>query len=233
MIKTQNLVPEVYYNKSRDFQALGRTFDVVFNYLKTGSDIIYSRLINETSDDKLVELLSLTLGFKSKHHYTNRQLVALCSAFAYMLRNKGSLRSIEAAIAILINSEGVQAKPTIVVNDDYTELTIYIPVEVKDINLFNDLLTYILPAGMGCNVIRQSTVDAGQSFNDFSSEDRIGWGWLTSSDKMSDVPQYVSGGRKVAEYDNTIGNAVVVPYVPEEDRDSETRLLPKDTGEGD
>ena len=30
MIKTQELTPEVYYKKSRDFQILGRIYDIIF-----------------------------------------------------------------------------------------------------------------------------------------------------------------------------------------------------------
>lgn len=224
MIKTQYLVPEVYYNKSRDFQALGRTFDIVFNYLKTGSDIIRSRILNETSDDKLIELLSLTLGFKSKHHYTNRQLVSLCSAFTYMLKNKGSLLSIESAVNLLLTSEGITSKPIIIVNDSCTELKIYVPMEVTDINLLSDLLTYILPAGMGCSIIRQSSVDVGEHEDEFVSSENLGWAYLSSADVNSNVSRYKSGGLKAADYDDSIGNQVVTPYIPENDRNKTITL---------
>jgi hypothetical protein len=38
---------------------------------------------------------------------------------------------------------------------DNTELNLYIAQDFGDITLLNDLLSYILPAGMSCNIIRE------------------------------------------------------------------------------
>ena len=38
---------------------------------------------------------------------------------------------------------------------DNTELNLYIAKDFGDITLLNDLLSYILPAGMSCNIIRE------------------------------------------------------------------------------
>ena len=42
MIKLRNLTPDVYYNESRDFQFIGRLFDVVLNSVKTEADLLYN-----------------------------------------------------------------------------------------------------------------------------------------------------------------------------------------------
>ena len=42
MIRLQDLVPNVYYEKSRDFQFIGRLFDIVLNSVKTNSDTLYN-----------------------------------------------------------------------------------------------------------------------------------------------------------------------------------------------
>ena len=42
MIKLQDYTPEVYYKQSRDFQFLGRLYDVILNAVKTNSDMIYA-----------------------------------------------------------------------------------------------------------------------------------------------------------------------------------------------
>ena len=38
MIKLQELTPSVYYEQSRDFQFIGRLYDIVLNYIKTNAD---------------------------------------------------------------------------------------------------------------------------------------------------------------------------------------------------
>ena len=39
MIKLQDYTPDIYYSESRDFQFIGRLFDLVLNYVKTNVDI--------------------------------------------------------------------------------------------------------------------------------------------------------------------------------------------------
>ena len=65
MIKLQELTPKVFYTKSRDFQFIGRLYDIVLNAAKTDADAI--RYINDTStcDSTLLNLLASTLGFKA------------------------------------------------------------------------------------------------------------------------------------------------------------------------
>ena len=89
MIKLQNLTPEVYYKESRDFQLLGRLFDLVLNAVKTDTDLLYNLPLSTNSDEKLLELLALTLGFKPKHQYNARNLKAVCSVFSEILRKFG------------------------------------------------------------------------------------------------------------------------------------------------
>ena len=70
MIRLQDLTPDVYYRKSRDFQFIGRLYDVVLNSVKTNADLINILPVSSLQQDqKLTELLLLTLGFQSKHKY--------------------------------------------------------------------------------------------------------------------------------------------------------------------
>ena len=41
MIKLQNYTPEIYYKESRDFQFIGRLYDLVLNSIKTEVDLLY------------------------------------------------------------------------------------------------------------------------------------------------------------------------------------------------
>lgn len=157
MLKTQELVPEIYYKESRDFQLLGRIYDIIFNYLKTNIDTITNNPLSENTDSTLLDLVSTTLGFKSLHNYNSDQLKAMSSAFVGIIRGKGSIKSIETSINTLLQVQGIKESCTIIITttDPYVA-NIYVSPDFNDLNLFNDLLNYILPAGMGCNLIRQN-----------------------------------------------------------------------------
>lgn len=156
MIKLKNLTPHVYSDQSRDFQFIERLFDVVLNSVKTASDNLYALPISDDSDEQLLTLMSLTLGFKSRHHYNNAQLRALCTCFSEILRNKGSLYAIDAVGKALLNAEGITDEMTIGKNDsDPFALDIYVPQDLSDTNLLEDVFDYVLPAGMSYNIIRE------------------------------------------------------------------------------
>ena len=156
LIKFQDLTPEVYYKRSRDFQYIGRLFDLVLNNAKMNTDIISSLPLNPDMDPRLLDLLALTLGFKSKHEYNTKQLAALCSIFPFVLRNKGSKLAIETACNALLNAEGITKGASIEVSNQ--TVSIFLPSELSDLNLLKDLLNYILPAGMSCSLVQEATL---------------------------------------------------------------------------
>ncbi len=155
MIKLYERLPQIYYHKSRDFQFLARVYEVLFNYLKTNVDVTESLVFNENFDISFLNLLALTLGFTSKHNYNTRDLFNLCSSFAKILRNKGSKKSIEDTIKILLNAQRIE-KPFSVDFDseDKYNLLIYITSDVKDLVLLEDVFDYILPCGYTYSFIK-------------------------------------------------------------------------------
>lgn len=164
-IELQQMTPSPYYGQSRDFQFIGRLFDVVLNSVKTNADMIYNNPLSANSNDKLADLMALTLGFKSKHKYTSVQLAALCSAFSEIMRNKGSLKSVELAVDALLNAEGITDKFSYSLTDENgsidasvikTKLTLYVPQQLTNLSLIRDLLDYILPAGISCQIVSQN-----------------------------------------------------------------------------
>ena len=157
MIKLFEMTPSVYYNKSRDFQLIGRLYDLVLNYIKTNTDLIYNCPYNADLDTRLIDLMSLLLGFKSKHNYNIKQLYALCGAFAEILKNKGNITSVQLAGQTLVNSEGITEPFGAMVDtsENSPKLILYVPQDLSDINLLQDILPYILPAGISCKIIRQ------------------------------------------------------------------------------
>ena len=151
-IELQTLTPSVYYNQSRDFQYIGRLFDIVLNSVKMNADMLYNLPINDNSDNKLTDLMAMTLGLKLKHKYPASQLTAICSCFSEIMRNKGSLYAIELVVNALLNSEGLSKEYKCDVNVEKCKITIYVPFQLSDVTLLRDIMDYILPAGMSCNI---------------------------------------------------------------------------------
>lgn len=153
MIKLQNMTPAVYYDKSRDFQYIGRLYDIVLNAAKTDIDTIkYINDIN-TCDSTLLNLLALTLGFTLRRNYNAVQLRAICSVLPTILRNKGSIKAITTACDAILAAENVQEAADF--SFDNGLLTIYIPYSLSDTALIEDLLDYVLPAGICCTIVRE------------------------------------------------------------------------------
>ena len=185
LIKFQDLTPEVYYKRSRDFQYIGRLFDLVLNNAKMNTDIISSLPLNPDMDPRLLDLLALTLGFKSKHEYNTKQLAALCSIFSFVLRNKGSKLAIETACNALLNAEGITKGASIEVSNQ--TVSIFLPSELSDLNLLKDLLNYILPAGMSCSIVQEATLVPLSSATLVSYNDSVVNYTNTSSDLFAEA----------------------------------------------
>ena len=153
MIKLQELTPSVYYEQSRDFQFIGRLYDIVLNYVKTNADNIYTLPIGKNMDEKLLNLLAFTLGFQSKHHYNSKQLLAICSVLPLILKHKGSLNAILIAVNSILYAEGInQALDYEFQNNN---LVLYLSPDLSDLTLLKDIMIYILPAGIGCDMIKE------------------------------------------------------------------------------
>lgn len=153
MIKLQELTPSIYYEQSRDFQFIGRLYDIVLNYIKTNADNLYTLPIGKNMDEKLLNLLAFTLGFQSKHHYNSKQLLAICSVLPLILKNKGSLNAILIAVNSILYAEGINQALNYEFKDN--NLVLYLSPDLSDLTLLKDIMIYILPAGIGCDMIKE------------------------------------------------------------------------------
>lgn len=185
-MKVDKLVPEIYYKESRDFSYVGRLFEVLFNYLKTNVDLVGESLIfpiNEEASSSIIELLSTSLGFESKHKYQNKDLIYLCSVFAYLLRNKGNKHSIEDAITTLLRSQSINDSFDISADEDEDyKYVIYVPKQLNDIVLLEDIYEYILPTGWNYT-IRTKASGGGSNFytSKINMDDIIGIETMTGT----------------------------------------------------
>ena len=154
-MKVEKLIPEVYYSQSRDFSYIGRLFEIIFNYMKTGADCVGVSSNSDNIDATQIELIALTLGFESKHTYPTRDLIYIISSFSHLIKKKGTKEAINHAIKLLMNSQKIKMDllddEDLVTFDDtldnYT-LSIKLPSQMTDTILLEDLFDYILPAGV-------------------------------------------------------------------------------------
>jgi hypothetical protein len=155
MIKLQELTPTIYYDQSRDFQYIGRLYDLVLNAIKTEVDLMAAQPFSDNSSDDLLELLTTTFGLRlSPNKWTKAQLRAVCSAYPAALRLKGSLKSISTLVTALFAAEGISEPFYLQQSADLKQLTIRVPETFSGIGLIYELLDYVLPAGVSCEITR-------------------------------------------------------------------------------
>lgn len=176
MIKTQYFTPEIYTRESRSFQLFGHLYDLIFNYFKMCTDSMVNNPISKDTDYKLLDLITATLGFESRHNYNVKDLFALCLSFEKILKHKGSLEAITEACNVLVNAQGINYIINPIqgaggLNEDNYNIFIQIPSELKDLILLEDLFDYILPAGFNYEFSILQTKDIGTT--QFTTQDSI------------------------------------------------------------
>lgn len=154
MIRLQDSTPRVYYEQSRDFQFIGRLFDIVLNSAKTNADCVNTLPLDKDMDDRLLNLLALTLGFSHRRRYNSKQLAAVCSVLPTIMRNKGSVYGITVAVNAILQAEGL-TQPLDYSIEEGQLLTLYLPTDLRDLTLLKDVMSYVLPAGMSCAMVNE------------------------------------------------------------------------------
>ena len=133
---------------------IGRVLDCVFNSSKSYVDMLQYNAICKNTDKRLLDLIAKTIGFEVKRQCDTVDLFILCSVFKYILRRKGTMGAVEDCVRVLLKAQNID-KP-FYVYDDGTDvetnnkaynISIYVPSEMADIALLEDMLDYVLPAG--------------------------------------------------------------------------------------
>jgi hypothetical protein len=236
MINFYNQVPSVYPSASRDFQYLSWLINIVLNSVKHNVDDLYD-LPKTNADPKIAELLALTLGFKIKRNYDQKQLAALVAILPSILRYKGTINAVKMAAEALLTAAGSLGDTECTEDDTGTQLEVVLPKDLVDTTLFMDLLDYILPAGMTCRIIRQTqkkqpldNIHVRHSdFVQYEVHDDLGWdnaagtgtGLATLFDTTQGAPEVTANFKAFGDVLNTgLLNNTVIPVL----RDAE--LLP-------
>lgn len=98
IFRTQENVPHIYPNKSRDFQLLCRVKDYSLGATRQLIDTIPAISTTSEISDRLLPLLANKLGLFNIKNIDNRTLRHLCLTFPFIIKWKGSKRAIEMAV---------------------------------------------------------------------------------------------------------------------------------------
>ena len=211
MIKLQDLTPEIYYKQSRDFQFIGRLYDIILNYIKTNVANLATLPVSPNMNEQLLNLLAFTLGFKPKKNYNSHQLLAICSVLPEILKHKGSLQAVLVAVNALLTAEGITQAL------DYTiqpkqSITLYVSQQLTDLTLLSDILDYVLPAGLSCNIVRESQlVNSIETTIMVSSDIKISYDYTTYPIRklLKSITTNISNGTEVDKNLETVVNTSI------------------------
>lgn len=206
MLKLNKMVPQVYYNKSRDFQLIGRIIEFLFNYSKNNVDLLSQQVIDSKKDTKLLNLLCTTIGFEIKHEYNNEQLSALCSVFLLAIHNKGSKKAIQIILDLLTALEGGRNPASMEIGEDGI-LYLYISEEISDITILKNVFDYIMPAGFNYIVVNNVMFNS-DSYSNIGNRDVVRADVIDNSNMSIITKLNNQGTQEVIETELTSNGAV-------------------------
>lgn len=159
MIKLENGVPQAYVEESRDFQLFIRAYDVLMNMVKQDADTLKYITDTKQCDSKLLPLLKTKLGFFTNYPMNDDMLRGILSGFPLIVKNKGSLLSIQQALNIFLRVLNIKTEIVIKVTDNESEtaygsivvgdhtLLIAIKSALHNFYILEELFKYIMPIG--------------------------------------------------------------------------------------
>lgn len=162
MIDIIKQTPLEYSKESRDYQVLARLYTSLFNVSKMYIDNL--QIWNSDIDNKLATLRAKTLNFQTKHNWDLKDLEAITAGFKYLMRYKGTTEAVKIILSIIMKIEKIDNKingSSVVLNNNC--LNIKIEKDLMSAGIIEDLLRYILPAGITYRIIRYVSYDDSSS----------------------------------------------------------------------
>lgn len=201
-MKVSKMVPLVYYKESRDFSLMGTLYEFILNNLKTNSELVGTSLSNKNVSSDLLELAMINVGFIKHHHCSNETAIAIIKSFLTMMKKKGTEDALNDAIAMLLNINKIELSTNNVTsgyNTNKYHKIFYINSAIENVVVFEDLLNYILPAGVTYEIIDTSSyIYDSYSTNIPINEDAI---------KVIQMKDYSVG---MISTENTVGDSTVL-----------------------
>lgn len=208
--RVQENVPQVYVEKSRDFQMMCNVFDLMNNGVKFDIDTIKSLSDSTRCPQSLIKYLQHKLGFYSNVKMSDETLRTILKCFPYLVRLKGSRRGVVESICLFLTTLGINSKQNIdITNYKYTDdpcgnyiIVLSIQHKALDITILKEILRYIIPTGYVVKYSFFQSVDIPPTVTE--SSDIVN---ITFVDKK--VGSGIREGQKDnTEYSNEVVNSV-------------------------
>ena len=162
VFRMQNNVPQVYVNESRDFQLMGRVMDVIHGGVMFDASSIINLIRPLNIYDSLLVHYATKVGFFPKVDIDAKVLRPILAAFPFAVKNKGSIRGIEYAVASVLRAENIPSGDTdIIINIDKNthQVLIYIQFQMQYKYALEEVLKYVIPAGFDFAVVYSKFTD--------------------------------------------------------------------------
>lgn len=216
MFRLQNHVPEVYVDKSRDFQLFCRLYDSCFSGVKFSIDSMIRLTDTKHCDSSVLELLKTKLGLFSTIDVDASELRYLLQAFPTIMRYKGSKRSVEYIKVLYTKMYSNVSVPEVEYGADCTLKFIFSEPPKND-KLLLELLKYVLPTGY---IISYDVAESKEYRTYLNTKDRLVYS-STEKDDVSTTSEIKSVDAEaiVSNFDTDLGAVVGLASVvdPEEE----------------
>ena len=194
MFRTQHSVPQVYVEKSRDFQLLGRLIDCLQAGVKFDIDTILDITSPMNIRDNLLQLLCTKVGFFPTIDIDANILKYIVAAFPYIMKYKGTVKAIEYAVRTIIKSEystiSQNSPPVIEIydsNDPNNPFTIVIYTNIGNysIKALDEIMKYIKPIGYSYEIQSYASVD--ETIDTLEANDEVETTIVSNSDDLGRI----------------------------------------------
>lgn len=163
MIRTQELVPDYYIEKSRDFQVLCRLLDFLLNSTKYNTDSMLNLTDTERAKNTILPLIGDKFGIYDKDAYSTREML---DALPCALQHKGSMHAVLTLIHAFLDSMDIFEYATVynaknkksadeiseILRRDVSPYTIVIVLstypDLTKLRILDTYLRMVIPTGM-------------------------------------------------------------------------------------
>lgn len=194
VFRLQNNVPQVYVDKSRDFQMMCRVLDTLHGSVMYDITTMQNLTNPMKINDSMLRLYATKVGFFTNVSIDSEILRYIVSAFPYIVKNKGNIRGIKRAVATILRAEKVPNSMndySVVIDNTEYRIDIYTFVELKNRVALEEVLKYVIPTGYDVHI--SSAVEAPDIYTTYNYD--------TGSDtiKHGEYGPEASGLRKNAD----------------------------------
>ena len=159
-------VPQYYVQESRDFQMLVRLLTLAVGACKYDADQIQYSNNPDLCSDRTLFHLDGKLGFLPNKEYISSYLREVAKVFARLVRIKGTRKAIVQAVQLFFQAQNLQTSMYVDITNGGTSsedtdyvINIGMASDVKNTDLLEDILRYILPTGYVTNIFFYDSIE--------------------------------------------------------------------------